>query len=64
MAPTEHKPLTAQIQRVLGHAPRTRVEIALAVGYAGHDASMRQALELLVAEGRAIRTPAGWRVGP
>ncbi|HEY1775134.1 MAG TPA: hypothetical protein VGG41_03140 [Solirubrobacteraceae bacterium] len=55
--------LTARIQRVLGHEPRTRTEIALAVGYAGHEvsASMGQALERLVSDGQAVRTPAGWR---
>jgi hypothetical protein len=46
---------------VLGHEPRTRTEIALAVGYAGHDIPMGHALERLVSDGHAIRTPAGWR---
>ena len=57
----ERMPLTGRIERVLGHEPRTRDEIALAVGYAGHDVSMGQALAQLVGEGQAIRTPAGWR---
>ena len=61
MAEIERTSLTARIQRVLGHEPRTRDEIALAVGYAGHDVSMGQALALLVSDGLAIRTPAGWR---
>jgi hypothetical protein len=53
--------LTTRIERVLGHEPRTRAEIALAVGYAGHDVSMSHALARLVSDGQAIRTPAGWR---
>ncbi len=57
----ERAPLTVRIERVLGHEPRTRAEIALAVGYAGHDLSMGHALALLVSDGHAIRTPAGWR---
>jgi hypothetical protein len=57
----ERTPLTDRIQRVLGHEPRTRDEIALAVGYAGHDVTMTTALEQLVGDGQAIRTPAGWR---
>jgi hypothetical protein len=61
MPETEHTQLTARIERVLGHEPRTRAEIALAVGYAGHDVSMKQALAVLVSDGQAIRTPAGWR---
>lgn len=54
-------PLTARIARVLGHEPRTREEIAHAVGYSRHDISMGQALALLVSDGQAIRTPSGWR---
>ena len=61
MAEIERTPLTTRIARVLGHEPRTRDEIALAVGYAGHDVPMGQALALLVSDGQAIRTPAGWR---
>jgi hypothetical protein len=61
MPEMERTPLIARIERVLGHEPRTRAEIALAVGYAGHDLSMAQALALLVSDGHAIRTPAGWR---
>jgi len=61
MAETQRTPLTARIERVLGHEPRTRDEIALAVGYAGHDVPMGHALALLVSDGHAIRTPAGWR---
>jgi hypothetical protein len=61
MSAIERKPLTARIERVLGHEPRTRAEIALAVGYAGHDGAMSHALERLVSDGQAIRTPAGWR---
>jgi len=61
MAQTDHTPLAARIERVLGHEPRTRAEIALAVGYAGHDVPMSHALARLVSDGQAIRTPAGWR---
>ena len=61
MAAMERTSLTARIERVLGHEPRTRAEIALAVGYAGHDVPMSHALERLVSDGHAIRTPAGWR---
>ena len=57
----ERVPLTDRIERVLGHAPRTRDEIAVAVGYAGHDVTMKRALAQLVGDGQAIRTPAGWR---
>ena len=61
MAEIERASLIVRIERVLGHEPRTRAEIAFAVGYAGHDLSMAQALALLVNDGHAIRTPAGWR---
>ena len=54
-------PLTVRIARVLGHEPRTRAEIAVAVGYYGHDVSMGQALAVLESDGQAIRTPSGWR---
>jgi hypothetical protein len=33
----------------------------MAVGYAGHDVPMRQALAQVVSDGHAIHTPAGWR---
>jgi hypothetical protein len=56
-----YMPLTGRIERVLGHEPRTRDEIALAVGYAGHDIPMGHALARLVSDGQATRTPAGWR---
>jgi len=59
--PRKPTPLVGRIERVLGHEPRTRDEIALAVGYAGHDVPIAQALARLVSEGQAIRTPAGWR---
>jgi hypothetical protein len=61
MPEMERTPLIGRIERVLGHEPRTRDEIALAVGYAGRDVSTRQALAQLVSDGQAIRTPAGWR---
>ncbi len=61
MAQTERTPLAERIERVLGHAPRTRDEIAVAVGYAGHEVSMRQALAQVVRDGHAVQTPAGWR---
>ena len=61
MPEMERTPLIGRIERVLGHEPRRRDEIALAVGYAGRDVSMRQALAQLVSDGQAIRTPAGWR---
>ena len=61
MPQTERTPLTVRIERVLGHEPRTRAEIAVAVGYSRHDISMGQALALLENDGQAIRTPAGWR---
>ena len=61
MAELERTPLTARIERVLGHEPRTRAEIAHAVGYGGCDVPMGDALERLVSDGRAVRTPAGWR---
>jgi hypothetical protein len=56
-----HTPLTGRIERVLGHEPRTRDEIAFAVGYVGHDVPIGQALAQLVSNGQAIRTPAGWQ---
>ena len=56
----QHTPLTGRIEHVLGHEPRTRDEIALAVGYAGHDVPIGQALAQLVSGGQAVRTPAGW----
>jgi hypothetical protein len=56
-----HTPLTGRIERVLGHEPRTRDEIAFAVGYAGHDIPIGQALAQLVSNGHAIKTPAGWQ---
>jgi hypothetical protein len=61
MSEIQRMPLTRRIERVLGHEPRTREEIALAVGYAGHELSMGQALALLVSDGQAVRTPSGWR---
>jgi hypothetical protein len=61
MSEMERTPLTARIERVLGHEPRTRAEIALAVGYAGQDVPISHALALLVSDGQAIRTAAGWR---
>jgi hypothetical protein len=61
MPGTERMPLTTRIERVLGHEPRTREEIANAVGYGGNDLPMGQALALLVSDGQAIRTPSGWR---
>jgi hypothetical protein len=51
MPRTQHPPLTGRIERVLGHAPRTGDEIALAVGYTGHDVPIGQALAQLVSEG-------------
>ena len=61
MPDTERTPLTTRIERVLGHEPRTRDEIALAVGFCGHDVPMGRALAMLVSDGQAIRTPSGWR---
>jgi hypothetical protein len=57
----ERIPLSDRIEHLLGHEPRTRDEIAFAVGYTGHDVSMTEALAHLVGNGLAIRTPAGWR---
>ena len=56
----QYAPLTGRIERVLGHEPRTREEVALAVGYAGHDVPLGQALAQLVSNGQAVHTPAGW----
>jgi len=53
--------LTGRIEHVLGHSPCTRQEIAVAVGYAGHDVLIAQALAQLVREGHAKRTPTGWQ---
>lgn len=58
---TQHATLTGRIEHVLGHSPRTRHEIAVAVGYAGHDVLIAQALAQLVREGHAKRTPTGWQ---
>ena len=58
---TQHARLTGRIEHVLGHSPRTRQEIAVAVGYAGHDVLIAQALAQLVREGHAKRTPTGWQ---
>lgn len=64
MPHTPYQSLTGRIEHVLGHSPRTRDEIALAVGYAGHDVPIGQALAQLVSDGQAIRTPAGWQHAP
>jgi len=56
-----HATLTGRIETVLGDAPRTRQEIAAAVGYAGHDVLIAQALAQLVREGHARRAPTGWQ---
>ena len=56
-----HATLTGRIETVLGDAPRTRQEIAVAVGYGGHDVLIAQALAQLVREGHARRTPTGWQ---
>jgi hypothetical protein len=61
MPNNERVSLAGRIERVLGHEPRTRDEIALAVGYIGREVSIRQALDEVVSNGRAIQTPAGWR---
>jgi hypothetical protein len=58
---TQHATLSGRIEHVLGHSPRTRQEIAVAVGYAGHDVLIAQALAQLVREGHAKRTPTGWQ---
>jgi starvation-inducible outer membrane lipoprotein len=58
---TEHATLTGRIEHVLGDSARTRQEIAVAVGYAGHDVLIAQALAQLVREGHAKRTPTGWQ---
>ena len=57
---SRHATLTGRIEHVLGHSPRTRHEIAAAVGYVGHDVLIAQALAQLVREGHAKRTPTGW----
>jgi hypothetical protein len=58
---SQHATLTGRIEHALGHSPRTRHEIAVAVGYAGHDVLIAQALAQLVREGHAKRAPTGWQ---
>jgi hypothetical protein len=53
--------LTGRIEHVLGHEPRTRQEIAVAVAYDGRAQVLSDALAKLVSDGQAVRTPAGWR---
>jgi hypothetical protein len=53
--------LTGRIEQVLGHEPRTRQEIAVAVAYDGRGQVLSAALAKLVSDGQAVRTPAGWR---